>query len=344
VSDIAAAGRQLLALVNDILDLSKIEAGRLEVDVYPMDLNQVIVQALATIAPLADKKDLVVRGVPVTGTIDCLANEIRVQQVLVNLLANAVKFTPRGGIVAVSVVEGGAQVRVDVKDTGIGISAADRAQLFQPFTQVGARQVEGTGLGLSISRRLVELMHGTISVTSEPGQGSTFSFTLPRTGAVATLVAPGTGAPAATPIVSGPVSDGVTMSNDLPGPGEAHGSVLLIDDNEMNRRVVGALLRPVGYDVQEAANAEDGMEWAFAHRPDVILMDIRMPGIDGIEATEILASDRRTGGIPVIALSAQAMPGDRERALRAGCVAYVTKPIGRHELFGALAHARPKGP
>jgi signal transduction histidine kinase/DNA-binding response OmpR family regulator/CHASE3 domain sensor protein len=457
VADIRAAGRQLLSLVNDILDLSKIEAGRLEVEIRPVDLDAKIAQALALMAPLAEPKRLRLVNRAEGGKYACSGDGDRVRQVLVNLLSNAVKFTPEGGSITVSVASAAAGVRVEVADTGIGISTADQARLFEPFVQLGARRPGGTGLGLSISKRLLELMGGRIGVTSELGRGSTFYFTLPPVGAreETALAAPdrrASGAPElpaatrgaggawqgrdvlvvdddvlaarATEVVLGregyrvtiaataemalalvngieftlvivalglpgasgfslvhqirtggrpkevPIvvftahaltaaeerdlgtqvqfvaQKGVTTGGglldviaDLCGRERRKRRVLVIDDNEMNRRLMRALLTPAGYEVIDAPGSKAGIEMAFAFGPDVILMDIRMPEMDGIEATRALQLDPRTKAIPIVALSAQAMSGDREQALAAGCLAYITKPVAEQELLGALADA-----
>ncbi len=440
VRDIAAAGRQLLSLVNDVLDLSRIEAGHVDLELGAVDLDAVISEALSLVAPAAERKRLTVRRPPESPAHRALADHGRARQVLTNLLANAVKFTPDGGAVTVSVRPAPEGVRVEVADTGIGISPADQARLFVPFTQVGTLKAGGTGLGLSISRRLVSLMGGAMGVESEPGRGSTFFFTLPPPDGAPAVTRPATAPPSGLaararrravliaedapsdarvtegilaregyavraaqsaeaalaelarevpsllivdlglPGMSGfaliervradprtrslPVmvltardlSDGerrelesraqlVATKGVMTGPGfldavasltggaRARPSVLVIDDSEVNRRVAAAMLAPAGYEVREAGDAESGLRMARESPPDAILMDVRMPGMDGIEATAALRADPRTRGVPIVAVSAHAMPGDGERCLAAGCDAYLTKPVARHELL-----------
>jgi signal transduction histidine kinase/CheY-like chemotaxis protein/CHASE3 domain sensor protein len=452
VSDIAAAGRQLLTLVNEILDLSKIEAGRIEVDVADIDLGPTVAEAVALVLPIAERARISVVHSIGPRLFRCTADRNRVRQVLVNLLANAVKFSVEGGVVDLSASRVAEGIRIEVSDHGVGISPDDQRHLFQPFTQLGEHGTSGTGLGLSISKRLVELMGGVMGVQSEPGRGSTFFFTLPeassepsgrvtlparpvgpaaeRSGSGILLVEddPGdarvtesvlsrqgyrvrvaTTAEAALnqleemvpamviidlglPGMSGfalieriranPRWDGIRLVvltardlskaeeqqlsarvalvatkgimtgagfletiGDLCGPELQGPRVLVIDDSQMNRRVVAAMLTPAGYRVVEAGNAAAGLDIAFGEPPAVILMDIRMPGMDGLEATARLRADARTRAVSIIALSAQAMPGDREKALEAGCVEYITKPVARHELLRAVGEAisRAKG-
>jgi signal transduction histidine kinase/CHASE3 domain sensor protein/ActR/RegA family two-component response regulator len=325
VVDIEAAGRQLLTLVNDILDFSKLEAGRLEIEIGTIDVTTAVTHALALIAPLAAAKRLVVVNTAAGRPHLCAGNEDRVRQVLVNLLSNAVKFTPAGGSISVSVTSVPAGVRIEVTDTGVGIKASDQARLFKPYTQLGTGRTEGTGLGLSISGGLVELMGGSIGVISEPHEGSTFYFIMPPSSA--------TGALAAPPVEDQPGAAVPVRAGRTGGKRR----VLVIDDNDTNRRLVRALLAPAGYEVLDAAEVEAGIEMALASVPDAILMDIRMPLTGGIEAARTLQHDPRTKAIPIVALSARAMPGDREQALAAGCVAYVTKPVAQEELLGVLA-------
>jgi signal transduction histidine kinase/DNA-binding response OmpR family regulator len=468
VADIRDAGRQLLALVNDVLDLAKIEAGRLDVRPGPVDAAAAIAEACALLETQARRKGVRLAGEPPAAPLACVADRDRLRQVLVNLASNAVKFTPAGGAVVVRAAGDGARVRFDVRDTGVGIAPEEQAQLFRPFAQAesgrAGRNV-GTGLGLSISKRLVELMGGSIGLASEgPGRGATFFFALPRAAAPAER-RPATDAPpppaagdraaahaahaAPTPFRAPPptrpgprrtvlvvdddpmharvaesvlarggydvarepsaeaalarlgrerpdlvivdlglpglsgtalletlrarpelkrlpavvltardlsadeardlarLADLVTQKGVMTDAGFLSGlddvlarprgaSVLVVDDNEANRRVVRALTAPAGYHVVEAESAEAGLALARRERPDVVLMDVRMPDVDGLEATRRLRADEATRDIPVVAVSAQAMIGDRERALDAGCIAYVTKPIARAELFAAL--------
>jgi signal transduction histidine kinase/ActR/RegA family two-component response regulator len=335
IADILAAGRQLLALVNDVLDLSKIEAGRLEVRVERVDLTELAAEACTLLDGSAERKGIALHN-EIQDNVWCTADRDRVRQVLVNLLSNAVKFTPEGGTVTLAVCAEQDALQISVSDTGIGISPEDAPRLFQPFSQLDPNRPGGTGLGLSICKRLVELMGGAIGFTSAPSQGSHFFFTLPTK-----LVVPST-RPSAPP--RGLVGSGRQIPSSIPVASRSRlatapslgAKVLVIDDSEVNRRVVRAILAPAGYDVLEAADAQFGLSIAREHLPSVILMDVRMPDMDGLEATIQLAADPTTQHIPVVVISAQAMAGDRERALAAGCVAYVAKPISRQELLTAV--------
>ncbi len=318
--DIEAAGRQLLALVNDILDLSKVEAGRLEIETSNFDLGQVAHDAMTLVGTQAKRKRIALENTVASSA--CRGDPYRTRQVLANLLSNAVKFTPDEGRVGLSARREGDIVRVEVVDSGVGVSEEDAARLFRPFTQLDAARTGGTGLGLSICKKLVEAMGGTIGFSSAVGKGSTFWFTLPAASAVA---------PAKKETVA-----------IAPEPAGDRTSVLVVDDTEANRRVVRAMLAPTGFEVLEAANASEAIELARSAQPALVLMDIRMPGEDGLEATRRLRADPSTAKIPVVVISAQAMTSDREAALEAGCVAYLAKPVGRKELVDVVRFAIEK--
>jgi len=322
-------GRQLLALINDMLDLSKIEAGGLEVrkrEISPISVAQ---QAVALLRERTRAKGLALE-LDLAGDLPSRvwSDPVRLQQILVNLVGNAVKFTEQGGIrVAVSVEPGApARVRFDVIDSGIGIELADRERIFEPFSQVDAtesRRYGGTGLGLAISRRLAEKLGGVLALASEPGRGSTFSLILP------------VGEPSTTertPTVEIPV-----LVPELPS---LRGRVLVAEDGADNQRLMTRLLGLAGLEVEIAADGRRAVERVLAAeregRPfDAVLMDMQMPELDGYAATQAL----RDGGYvrPIIAVSAHAMPEDRERCIAAGCDAFAPKPIERRQLLDLLA-------
>ena len=244
---------------------------------------------------------------------------LRIKQVLLNLLSNAVKFTPTGGRVGVEAVRDGRCVAVTVWDTGIGIPKSKQARLFQPFEQVDSsltREQSGTGLGLALSRRLVELHGGRIDLHSSPGEGSRFTVRLP--------------------IIT--VTDGQEIDAPLSVDGEIIGgtegaTVLLVEDNTLNRRVMTDYLEASGYTVLYAGDGIEAIAQAESALPDVILMDIQLPVMDGLTATRTIKSRPELEHIPIVALTALAMAGDADRCLEAGCDAYLSKPVGPDEVM-----------
>jgi CheY-like chemotaxis protein len=245
-----------------------------------------------------------------------------VRQVLVNLVANAVKFTADGGHVVVDATRTGSFTRVTVRDDGIGIPESARDRLFREFTQVDGtitRRFGGTGLGLAISKKLVELQGGTIDYESKLGEGSTFFFTLPSADAPVSQARP------TPPTATVPTTRGK--------------KILAVDDNEANLRLLKALLLPKGYDVVEAQDADSALRLAREQHPDLVLMDVMLPDVDGLCVTRSLHDDPSTKDIPVVAVTAKAMRDDEARALEAGCVAYVTKPIEPRTLWSVVENA-----
>jgi signal transduction histidine kinase/ActR/RegA family two-component response regulator len=334
----------LLSVINDVLDLTKIEAGGMTVSPIPVHPLKVVAHCITALRPAAREKGLdlharVTAPVPVSIRTD----PHRLRQILMNLLGNAIKFTRHGGVhVQVSMAQGPAAPRVDadasdpapdssrlqitVTDTGLGMDVSQQARLFTPFMQADAsttRQYGGTGLGLAISRRLARLLGGDITLRSEPGQGSTFTVqvgTGPIEGVETVREMPEeTDAPAAR-----------TMPADAPA---LH--VLLAEDGVDNQRLISHHLRKAGMTVTVASNGLEAIELAQAaervgHGFDVVLMDMQMPELDGYQATRRLRESGWKGA--VIALTAHAMSGDRERCLAAGCDEYLTKPVDRFEL------------
>ena len=326
---IAESGQHLLSMINDILDLSKIEAGRFVVAYDTLDVALLCHACLRMITQIAQAK-----RVSITYDIDMRvetmrADERRLKQILVNLLSNAVKFTPEGGAVGLEVRGDGEwqAVTFTVWDTGIGIAADDLPKLFEPFVQVDsqlARAYEGTGLGLALVLQLTQAHGGSVSVESTPGQGSRFSVTLP-------WIAEGRQADD-TPAAA--AADQPLPEPDPPpvttGPGNltrARPRILLAEDNEANIDTLRDHLLAKGYDITVARNGSEAVVRAQEERPDVILMDIQMPGMDGLEAIRRLRAEPAMRAIPILALTALAMPGDRERCLSAGADDYLSKPV-----------------
>ena len=325
IDQILQAGWYLLELINEILDLALIESGKLSLSLEPLALADVMVECQAMIEPQAQKRGIAVSFPHLATGFFVKADRTRVKQVLINLLSNAIKYNRPAGTVNVECVEGaGDRVRVCVRDTGLGLAPDKLAQLFQPFNRLGqeAHLEEGTGIGLVVCKRLVELMGGVIGVESVVGRGSVFWIELPL--ATATLAAP----PGIRPADESPASART----------DAHRSTLLyVEDNPANLMLVEDLIaRRPDIRLLTARDGTRGIEIAREALPDVILMDINLPGISGLRALRILADDPATRHIPVIALSANAMRRDIEKGLEAGFFRYLTKPIKVNEFMDTL--------
>ena len=329
VATITESGQHLLALINDVLDLSKIEAGRLELEREPLDVDLVCHASLRLVKEQAQHKGLT-GSLRIDETIhSVVADERRLKQILVNLLSNAVKFTPEGGAY-------GIDVRADhvtrtasfcVWDTGIGIDPAHLPFLFQPFVQVDsqlARKQGGTGLGLALVRRMAELHGGWVEVKSTPGKGTRFVVTLPWDPDTSEEVEDLTYSTQRGLLLpqSSAKRDRTSQSNVL-----AHSTILLVEDNESAALAVQDYLASRGCTVLKARSGMDALQIALAVRPDLILMDVQMPDMDGIETTRRLRTYSHMKSVVIIALTALAMRGDRERCLEAGMDDYIAKPV-----------------
>ena len=325
VDQILKAGWYLLELINEILDLALIESGRLSLSLEPISLSEVMRECQTMIEPQAQKRGISVAFPQFAVRYFVKADRTRVKQLLINLLSNAIKYNKVGGAVVVDCVATTAgRIRVRVEDTGEGLAPDKLEQLFQPFNRLGqeASGEEGTGIGLVVCKRLVELMGGAIGVESTVGTGSVFWFELNLTAAPR----PSAGA-IEHPVVA-------------PARTEADAQVrtlLYVEDNPANLMLVEDLIaRRSDISLLSASDGSRGIEIARASRPDVILMDINLPGISGIQALKILADDPLTAHIPVIALSANAIPRDIEKGLEAGFFRYLTKPIKVSEFMDTL--------
>ncbi len=323
---IEESGRHLLDLINDILDLSKIEAGKLELVIGPVLVNDVCQASLRFIKQIAQKKKIKVSSEVDEEVGIIQGDQRRIKQILVNLLSNAVKFTPEGGQVGLEVKGNRAQqvVNFTVWDTGIGISGEEMRQLFKPFVQIDSslsRQHEGTGLGLSLVSRLTEMHQGGVSVESEVGRGSRFTVSLPW------RVAGSQSSKVGESATAEPALEKAVDNNLQPA------YILLAEDNEVNIETLRDFLKVNGHNIIEARNGLEAIERAKKERPDLILMDIQMPEMDGLEAIRRLKADETTRHIPIIALTALAMPGDRERCLAAGANEYLSKPVKLAQLL-----------
>jgi PAS domain S-box-containing protein len=349
VQKIHDAAESLLGIINDILDFSKIEAGKLDMESIPFVLDDILSGVVDMVGLHAHGKGLELRLIvprPLPGAL--VGDPSRLRQVLLNLGSNAVKFTKRGEITieieVVEVVEASgpgdrrfARLRFEVRDTGVGISPEVQRNLFQPFSQGDSsitRRYGGTGLGLTICRRLVRMMGGEIHVDSTPGAGSRFHFEL-RFAMVAAVSAPGVGAPR-----KHHKEAALAHQSTLRG---AH--LLLVEDNAVNREIASEVLRRAGVRVSMAHDGREALVMLERERYDGVLMDCQMPDMDGYEATRQIRDQPKWRDLPVIAMTANALVGDREKVLAAGMNDHIAKPLQIDDMFATLARwIRPQAP
>jgi signal transduction histidine kinase/ActR/RegA family two-component response regulator len=325
---VRSSADSLLAVINDILDFSKIEARKLELDPVPFAVRATMDDIIRLLAPRAEEKGLAILSVAAPGVPDVVYGDPgRLRQILVNLIANAIKFTSAGEVVLRVDHEAGDVLHFVVTDSGIGIPLEKQAHIFESFTQADTsttRRFGGTGLGLAIASQLATLMGGRLWVVSQPGIGSAFHLSIPFP-------------PAESTIAPRPARGDSTA----PAAGEPHRALrmLVAEDNAVNARLATTLLRKAGHDVTLVTTGRQALD-ALAHGAyDVVLMDVQMPDMDGLEATAaIRRSEIATGRhVPIIALTAHAMADDRQRCLDAGSDGYLAKPFSRPELFAVLA-------
>ena len=324
MSAIRNCGEHLLTLINDVLDLSKIEAGRLELESNACDLHALLQSVHDVFAQRAADKGLqleidvapeVARAIRTDST--------KLKQVLVNLVGNAVKFTERGHV-RLSVSETTSQqLQIAVSDTGVGMAPEDVEDAFDPFKQATAgKQAGGTGLGLAISRRIIEAMEGNLTAESRLGKGSVFTLRIPlieeREEALAAVVTQ-------------------TLGNSAPHlPGGIRKRILIADDREENRDVLDRLLRGAGFDTIVVNDGQAALDVLTRESIDLVLMDVRMPRLNGIEATRRMRREPRLSNLPVIAVTASVFPNQRQRIIEAGCDDFLGKPLRSDELFAKL--------
>lgn len=325
VQTIHTSAQALTTIIDDILDLSKIEAGRMKVVEHDFEPAALVSGIADLLRADARAKRLALRVKVDPNLPKALRSDSgRLRQILMNLVGNALKFTSAGEVVISVCGVSPEKLRFEVKDTGIGVSEADCARLFEPFAQVDnsdRRQYGGTGLGLSISKRLVQLLGGEIGVHSRPGEGSTFWFEIPLR-----LAETDAGHPAET-----------GFSTDC-GAAD-HRPVLVVEDNLINLKVASRLLEKLGYVVETAANGAEAVESCLQKDYRVILMDLQMPVMDGFEASRQIRSQSRNASTPILAVTARAMEEDRVACLRAGMTGHLAKPIDLRNLALALARA-----
>ena len=327
VAHILRAGNHLLELVNEVLDLARVESGKLALTPEPVSVRATLAETLSLVKPLADERG--VRLEPLAGDLDCevLSSVRRFKQVILNLLSNAVKFNHEGGSVAVSCAQTGDCLRIKVADTGRGISAANMAKLFVPFERldVGDTVIEGAGLGLSLSKHLVEAMGGRIGVESEPGKGTVFWVELP-------LILP---TPAA-------LDARIPTAAELPRA-TAPRTLLYIEDNLSNLRLIERILaRRPEMKLIPAMQGSIGLELARQHRPDLILLDLHLPDIQGDEVLRQLRAEPGTAQLPIVMISADATAAQIERLHAAGASGYLTKPIDVRAFLALVDATEPR--
>jgi len=323
VGHIMRAGRHLLNLIDEVLDIARIESGNLELLLEPVAIRQVLTDAIDLTRPLAERRDIAVVAdlEPCPDTLHVLADRRRLLQVMLNLLSNAVKYNRTGGRVGVSAAAAAPElIRITVTDTGNGIRSEDIDRVFEPFDRLGAESsgVEGTGVGLTLSRYLVERMGGAIDVHSVLGEGTTFSVDLP------------TAAPPEVPVPA-------PRSQLGEAPSVATLRVLHIEDNLANLELVEQVLTRSGVvELLAAMSGSLGLELAREHHPHLVLLDLHLPDMPGTELLDALQSDPRTADIPVVVVTADATPSQIERLRDIGVAAYLTKPIDIRDLLGVV--------
>jgi CheY-like chemotaxis protein/two-component sensor histidine kinase len=313
-------GRHLLALINEVLDIARIETGHLDLDLQAVDVDGLLQEALALIAPMASERGIVLHQSAPAPPVHVLADRKRLLQVMLNLMSNAVKYNHPNGSVWLQVQVEAGRARIGVTDNGPGIDASLRARLFTPFDRLGAenRPGEGTGLGLAVSQQMMSAMGGSIDMESTVGQGSTFRVELPCTDA------PDQGASAAP------------ASADS-RPSMRACTVLYIEDQSSNLALVEILLaRRANITLLSTPSGSEGLRMARQHAPDLVLLDLHLPDLGGLEVLSQLRAAEGFGNTPVVVVSADAMPATIERALAAGASAYLTKPLDVSLFFSTL--------
>ncbi|TAK63291.1 response regulator [Methylobacter sp.] len=328
VDEILKAGRHLLELINEVLDLAKIESGKINLSLELLHSTELITECVALVKPIAQVQGITIDDAPIDDYV-IRADRTRLKQVLINLLSNAIKYNRPQGEVSIQVTIRDGWVRLAVSDTGYGIAETRQQEVFQPFSRLGAEEtdIEGTGIGLTISRRLTEMMGGNIDMESKVGRGSIFWIELPEA-----------------------TSGRIAESNDLKQAmtagtiftDECRYTMLYIEDNPANLRLVSQILdRIPQLQLITAHNPELGLELASVHHPDLILLDINLPGMDGYQVLSILRSMDSVKNMPVIAISANATSRDIERGIAAGFNDYITKPVNIRHFLETVSRLLP---
>ncbi|EAQ79051.1 PAS domain-containing hybrid sensor histidine kinase/response regulator [Blastopirellula marina] len=331
---VRSSGEHLLALINEILDLSKIESGQLLIEKFPCSPQQILTDVISVLRPKFEEKKIQIRrhwdsDIPT----QVLTDAPRLKQLLLNIVGNAIKFTQTGEVRIVARLEAEAtrsRLIFDVIDTGIGIPQGKLEMIFQPFSQADSsvtRRFGGTGLGLTISRNLAELLGGSLHAESVEGLGSKFTITVDA----------GNLTLSSEPKPAPPEDAPTAMIHETKLPSLSGVQALVVDDGEANRRFISVVLEHAGANITMAENGQEAVDSIAEHTSDIILLDMQMPVMDGYVAAELIRFQGFTG--PIIAVTAHAMQGDREKCLAAGCSGYLSKPLSREELLRTVAYA-----
>jgi signal transduction histidine kinase/ActR/RegA family two-component response regulator len=325
LTHVLRGGEHLLRLIDDVLDLSRIESRRLPVSLEPVEVGPVLEEVRRTMAPVADAAtmELSIVSLP-DGLPQVTADRTRFRQIVLNFVSNAIKYGRRNGQVKLTASARGAMIRVSVKDNGMGIAADKQCRIFEPFQRAGQEfgPIQGTGIGLAICKQLADLMDGRVGFESEEGVGSDFWVELPARSVVQ------------APAIDSNVDVHMTASNRAT---TARKTIVYIEDNPSNVAFMEDLLGDEPVELIVAPSAELGLEVVRTRLPSLVIMDINLPGMSGIEARRLLQQWPDTAGIPVVALSAAAMPGEAKRIIEAGFYRFLTKPVRVDELMATLS-------
>jgi len=319
------SGEHLLNLIKDVLDLSKVEAGKVKLDIAPVPIVQLCEETLSLVSEQLRNRRLTMQTSIPKNIGMLMADELRVRQMLLNLLSNAIKFSPQGGEIGMEARTQAGFVQITVWDRGIGIPEEKQKLLFQPFQQLDSsleRRHQGTGLGLALTRQFAELHGGTVSCQSKEGEGSRFTISLPlnlyRSSAS-----------------SEEEEELEAIASPVPAIAPS-GQLLLVEDHQYNAMLLKDILEHWGYEVQCVTDGYRALQWLGEHHPDLILMDIHLPGINGMDLARRIKTNPQWKGIPIVAMTAMAMVGDRERCLQAGMEDYLSKPVDCDRLAAVL--------
>jgi len=317
LSTIGKNCRRLTRLINDVLDLSKIEAGRMPFKLESLNIKAVVDEVLITFHPIIESKKIHIVS-EIAGDKSLLGDRDRIIQVVTNIVSNAIKYSNDGGAISITLTCSNKKGAVKIQDTGEGIRTQDIPKVFDRFSQLESinHHSEGTGLGMAISKSIIEKLDGSIWIESEVGKGTSVCFTLPISEHVEILSQ-----------IQVPEKE---MKNSVK-PG--HRTVLIIDDENDLRSALTKCIRKAGFDTIEAANGDEALHFIEERQPDLILVDVMMPGISGIEVCRILRNDPKTSGIKIIMLSARGQIKEQEEGLNAGADRYITKPFDYVELM-----------
>jgi len=340
VFHILKSGHHLLELIDDVLDMAKIESGKVDVVLENLSPGKILEECLTYVTSMAKKRGIEISVADMTSQAPMIrADRTRLKQVVLNLLTNAIKYNSENGTVSLDVTQRpDDMLRISITDSGHGLSEADQAELFKPFSRLGAEnsEIEGTGIGLVVSQNLIEIMRGRIGMKSEVGKGSTFWIELPLAlnegpGAVTGEVVGGEAGPV--------IGDDVAQASEPVAP-DPNGTVLYVEDNPANLKLMGKIIERIdGLSMISCYSGEEGVEVAKSETPDLIILDINLPGMSGLETLKVLRNDARTSGIPVMAVSAAATKSDIAEGMKAGFFRYLTKPIEINETVNAISSA-----